>query len=81
MTVEQIRKAYRARPFKPFTLRTADGREFHVPHPEFLLITSPGRTIIVADKDGTVDHVDLLLVASLHFDESGPRRTRRKPRP
>ena len=75
MTVEQIRKAYQARPFKPFTLRTGGGREYHVPHPEFMLITPPGRTIIVVDQDGAVDLIDLLLVESLHFDN---RRRRRK---
>jgi hypothetical protein len=74
MTVEQIRKAQQARPFKAFTLRTGGGREYHVPHPEFLFITPPGRTIIVADTDGAVELLDLLLVESLHFD--GGRRQR-----
>ena len=74
MTTEQIRKAHQARPFKPFTLRTGGGREYHVPHPEFLLITPPGRTIVVVDKDGAVELLDLLLVGSLHFDKRRGRR-------
>ena len=73
MTIEQIRKAHQARPFRPFKLRTADGREYAVPHPEFLYMTPSGRTVIVADTDETVELIDLLLVASLHFDD-GPRR-------
>jgi hypothetical protein len=60
MTLEQLRKAHQARPFKPFTLRTGGGRECFVPHPEFLFVTPPGQTIIVVDRDGTVDLLDRL---------------------
>lgn len=67
MTTEQIRKAMAATPFKPFVIETAGGREYPVPHPEFLYITPPGRTIIVSDRDGAVDILDLLLIESLHF--------------
>ncbi len=75
MTVEQIRKAHQSRPFKPFTLRTGGGREYHVPHPEFLFITPPGRTIIVVDQDGAAELIDLLLVESLHFSNGRRRRS------
>lgn len=30
MTIEQLRKAYRAEPFKPFTISLTDGRRFYV---------------------------------------------------
>jgi hypothetical protein len=74
MTIEQLRRAYEARPFKAFTLRTAGGRRYHVPHPEFLMITPPGRTIVVAHLDGTVEVLDLLLVESLHYGNGRSRR-------
>jgi hypothetical protein len=32
-----------------------------------MLITPPGRTIIIVDRDGAADLIDLLLVTSLHF--------------
>jgi len=73
MTIEQIRKVHGTRPFRAFRLRTADGREYSVQHPEFLYITPTGRTIVVADRDGNVDIVDLLLMATIHFDR-GSRR-------
>jgi hypothetical protein len=78
MTLEQIRAAHRARPFKPITIRTGDGREHRVGHPELLAIMPPGRTIIVANENAA-EFIDLLLVTSLHFDEDGraPRRRRR----
>ena len=60
VTIQQLRKAHETKPFKPFTLRKADGREFPVPHPEFLWIIPAGRTIAVADQDGAADIIDLL---------------------
>jgi len=36
MTVEQLRKAAKAEPFKPFTVSLTDGRRFRVKHPEFI---------------------------------------------
>ncbi len=78
MTLEQIRAAHRAQPFKPFAIRTGDGREYRVSHPELLAIMPPGRTIIVASRRAA-EFIDLLLVTSLHFDEDGQAR-RRRPR-
>jgi hypothetical protein len=57
-------------------LRTAGGRELRVPHPEFLMITPPGRTIVVADVDGSVEVVDPLPVESLRYQKNGSRRSR-----
>jgi hypothetical protein len=79
MTTDQIRKAWRAQPFKPFTLRTGGGREYEVRHPEMMLIIPPGRTLVIACDDGTAELVDLLLVESLHLNNGRKRRS--PPRP
>ncbi len=65
MTIEQLRKAHRSQPFEPFVLRTADGREFKVSHPEALSISPLGRTIVVMTPDGAHEVIDLLPVASI----------------
>jgi hypothetical protein len=65
MTIEQVQKAYRATPFKPFTLNLADGRSVTVRHPEFMMMTPGGRTVVVATGDDSVEIIDLLLVTSL----------------
>ncbi len=79
MTVEQIRRAQEARPFRPFVLRTGGGQEYAVPHPEFLWILPPGRTVCVACEDGSAEFLDLLLVESLHFgSEHRPAGRRRR---
>jgi hypothetical protein len=62
MNLEEIRKKV-ANGFRPFILRTSDGREFPVPHREFIFLTR--RSVIVADKEGFVDILDPLHIASL----------------
>jgi len=65
MTVERVRAFHRATPFKPFTIRVADGRSFRVPHPELLSISPSGRTIHVEFGDDDFSTIDLLLVTEI----------------
>lgn len=47
----------------PFTLRTSDGREYPVPHPEFVLI---GRhNIVIEDTKGMLEILDPMHVVSI----------------
>jgi hypothetical protein len=66
MTIQKIREAHEKRPFQPFAIHTADGEVVRVKHPEFLMVTPPGRTIYVATGRGEeVQTIDLLLVTKL----------------
>lgn len=56
--------------FRPFIIRTSDGREFPVPHKEFIFLTN--RSVIVADKEGFVDILDPLHIASIREASSLP---------
>jgi hypothetical protein len=67
MTVEQLNIAHRSSPFRPFTIRIADGRSFVVRHPEYLSRSPSGRTIIVHHDDDSYSVLDLLLVTELEF--------------
>lgn len=68
MTTEQIRQAHQAAPFRPFTIRMADGRTFYIRHPDYLFILpGGGRTIIVANDDGSASILDVLLVTELQI--------------
>jgi hypothetical protein len=79
MTIEQLRSAYSAQPFRPFVLHLADGRAIPVKHREFILTVPSGRTIIVCQPDDTVNIVDLLLVTDIELPKSanGSRRRSR----
>jgi hypothetical protein len=73
MTVVELRRAHRARPFRPFRIHLADGREVPVAHPELLAVGADGRTAAVYVPREGFEILDLPLVAALSF--------RRKRRP
>jgi hypothetical protein len=79
MTIEQLRAADTAKPFRPFVIHLADGREIPVQHPEFILTVPSGRTIVVCQPDDTLNIIDLLLVTDLEIQPSanGSRKRRR----
>ena len=79
MTVEQMREMTSARPFRPFRLHLADGRSLDVEHPEFLMSSRSGRTVVVSKSNDTFEIIDLLLVTSLE-SLNGHARGRRRTR-
>ena len=70
MTTDQFRAALKAQPFRPFTIRTADGREYTVEHPEFALLSKGGRTVVIAAGGDAFTILDLLLITALDFATS-----------
>ncbi len=65
MTIEQFRATLHQQPFRPFTIRMADGRTFDVVHPDFVAQSQSGRTVIVTQPDDTYSVLDLLLMTEL----------------
>jgi hypothetical protein len=80
MTVEQLRTAYNAQPFRPFVMHLADGREIPVHHREFMMTVPSGRTVLVCKPDDTVNIIDLLLITDLEFRPQTNGSGRRRPR-
>ena len=62
MNVEKIRKRL-AGGFRPFLIRTSDGREYAVPHPEFIAVGKSD--VAIVDKDGDIDVLDALHIVSI----------------
>lgn len=68
MTINQVRKAARTEPFKPFTVSLADGRRLRVRHPECIMVPpKASRTFVVAESGEDYDIIDLLLVTSIDY--------------
>lgn len=64
MNVEKIRKRLTGG-FRPFALGTSDGREYQVPHPEFIAL---GKwDVVVVNKTGDIDILDPLHITSLRL--------------
>ena len=71
MNRELIRQQLRGQ--KPLVIRTSDGKEFSVPHPEFVLV---GRhNIVVESERGLLEIIDPLHVVSIR---PGTRRKTQK---
>jgi hypothetical protein len=80
VTTEQLRNLWKTEPFRPFVIHLADGRQLQVRHPEFLLLSPSGRSIILYQPDDSFNVVDLLLVTDLEVTSNGrgKRRSRRR---
>jgi hypothetical protein len=81
MTVQQLKAAHHANPFRPFTIRLADGSSVLVPHRDFLSHSPSGRTVIVCHEDETFSILDLLLITELNTENGAASRTRKPKRP
>jgi len=73
MSSEQLEATLRQQPFQPFTIRLVDGRSFHVPHPEWVIVSPSGRTAIVFEQDDSHSVLDLMLMNELKVP-AGPTR-------
>jgi hypothetical protein len=62
MNIERIRRRLTGG-FRPFVIRTSDGREYEVPHPEFIIIAA--HEIGVTTKDGYIDTLAPMHIVSL----------------
>ena len=62
----RIRQLLHATPFQPFVIRLADGREYRIDHPEFVLAAaSDVPQVIIEDPDGAVHFLSVLLMTSV----------------
>lgn len=69
MSIDELRKVREANPFRPFTIRLADGRSYRINHRDYLSLSPVGRTVIVYGEDGGFDILDTLLVTTLAVEK------------
>jgi hypothetical protein len=78
MTIDKVRKLYKAQPFRPFMIHLADGRKIPVVHPEFMASAPTGRTISVYTPDDDFHIIDLQLVTDLEVKSNGRHQHSKK---
>ena len=61
----RLRELLHAAPFQPFVIRMADGREYRIDHPEFVLARSDTPQVIVEEPSGSVHFLSVLLMTSV----------------
>jgi hypothetical protein len=80
MDVDAIRSALRRQPFQSFSMRLVDGREFPVPHPDFIAVSR--RTVVVMDtRSGGFTVLEPVLIASLEGLHNGETASPSNPPP
>ena len=72
MTTEQFRATLHQNPFRPFTIRMADGRAFDVAHRDFVALSKSGRTVVVFQEEESYSVLDLLLMSELEVSNGHP---------
>ncbi|MEM8866071.1 MAG: hypothetical protein AAGF31_11060 [Planctomycetota bacterium] len=70
MTTDQFKSTLELQPFRPFTIRMADGRAFEVTHADFVARSPSGRTVIVFQSDDRYSLLDLLLMSEIEVSAS-----------
>jgi hypothetical protein len=63
MNLELIRQRLSGGGFQPFAVRTSDGGEYAVRHPEMILVAP--RSLAVVDGDGEIVTLDALHIVAL----------------
>jgi hypothetical protein len=62
----RIRELLQARPFLPFIIHMADGREYRIDHPDFVLAAaSEIPQITIEELDGRLHSLSALLITSI----------------
>ena len=79
MTIQQLRAALKAAPFRPFDVHMADGRSFHVPHPDYLLMSPSGRMVFAFGEDDDCSILDLLLMTEVEYSKGTASRSPSSP--
>jgi hypothetical protein len=70
VTSAELQRLLQEKPFRPFIVRTADGRETRVSHPEAMAYD--GRIATYIHPTGGVEIFDLFLVSSIVVEVNGP---------
>lgn len=75
MTVEQFEATLHQQPFRPFSIRMADGGVFEVRHPDFVAHSPTGRTVIIIQQDDSCSVLDLLLMSEIEVSSPNGQQT------
>ncbi len=65
MTTEAIKDAIQRRPFRPFSVRLADGSQIQIESQDYVAMHPVGKTFIIFEPNGGHRIVDIPLVTDL----------------
>jgi hypothetical protein len=65
LTAVSFSETLRAKPFRPFLVKTSDGDTFRVEHPDYALVSPPHTEVVIFDKDGHFRFVSMDQIVTL----------------
>ena len=68
MKLTDVRSFRDATPFTPFTICLSDGREYRIPHRDFILISESGRYALLYNPDDSFTSLHLIMVTQIRTD-------------
>ena len=72
----RVRSLLDAAPFRPFVIRMADGREYRIEHPDFVLAAaSDVPQITIEEPDGSQHLLSVLLITSIEHTPTAAVQT------
>ncbi len=69
--IGDIRRHLELTPFVPFSVRTADGREYPVPSIDHIYLPPTGRRVVISDEQGVVVILPALMIRGLVHAPNG----------
>ena len=72
---DEVRRLMNAEPFVPFLIKTSDGKQYRVRHPDFVAISPKGGRVTVYDNEETSTMLSALHIVGV---EEKPVRSRAK---
>jgi hypothetical protein len=73
MHIEDLKTLKNHRPFRPFVIRTTDGREVAVRHPDTVAWdVGTGRTVVCMGPEGSWDLIDVSHITSVNVPPPMP---------
>ena len=68
---DEVRRLMHAEPFVPFVVKTSDGKQYRVKHPDYVAISPKGgRITVYADEETST------MISALHIVAVEPMRSR-----
>jgi len=68
MKLTDVRSFRDATPFTPFTICLSDGREYRIPHRDFIFISESGRYALLYNPDESFTSLHLIMVTQIRTD-------------
>ena len=77
MQAEKIQELLNTAPFEPFSIFMANGRKFHIDHPELAMFSTKKRSLVVALPNDAFAILDLKLATHTETEPKLSRSRRR----